>query len=432
MFAAYEEDKILFRNARWLNSTGKFEQGDVLIKDEMIAEIAPKISHFSGHVLDASDFIILPAAIDPHVHFREPGQLYKEGILNGSRAALKGGVATVLDMPNNRPPCSTPIRLQQKKQRFVRKSLVNWGLHFQAGLRLYPELNDQIKAAKIYMARSSSLPAIVSIEHLQRIFSAYHTVSIHAEDESVFLPSASGKTLHHELRPVEAVKSALSKIEQALKNLSGKKRPRIIICHMNSACEVDWLERMKNEGFDIRGETAPHYLLFTQDDYIQRGTGFKVNPPLRTKTDQDRLRRGLADGIIDFIGTDHAPHLQTEKQSNQPPSGIAGIEWLMPAMLHMVDEKLINWKQLTELTGRHAAQCYRIEKRGAIRVGNFADLILVQRSENRMNRPDIQTKAGLNLKDILDFRWQVTATLVNGRFHYLNGKFYSHTKGREV
>lgn len=423
----------LIKNARWLSENGEFEEGQILIDGDRIKALGTNLAQNKiDMVFDARGLSILPGAIDPHVHFRQPGQAYKEGIANASKAALKGGVTTVLDMPNNNPPCTTLQRLLDKKESFRKKSFINWGLHLHTQLPLPKNVKKQIKSAKVYMAQSSALPAITKVEQLKRLFKYYSLLAIHAEDETQFDAGTQRSALHHENRPSAAIASALQKIEQALNEIPVNKRPRIVICHINTMIEVDWLRRMKVEGFDLWGETAPHYLFFTQEDYIRDGNRFKVNPPIRSNMDRAALRLAVMDGVIDFIGTDHAPHTREEKNSVQPPSGIAGIEWLLPLMLYLKEKDNLSWQRLQELLTLNASRCYQIKKRDGIKIGNYADLIFTKPSEVAYKNQTIQTKAAMNVFKDVSLTWQVAATMVNGAFKYRGGKYISSIKGYEV
>ena len=427
------KEMTLIKNARWLSDDGEFEEGQILIYGDKIKALGQNLAKKKiDTVFDARGMSILPGAIDPHVHFRQPGQAYKEGVANVSKAALKGGVTTVLDMPNNKPPCTTLQRLLDKKEIFRKKSLVNWGLHLHAQLSPAVNVKRQIKSAKVYMAQSSALPALTETEDLKRLFKYYSLLAIHAEDETKFDSAPQRSPLHHENRPRAAVVSALQKIEQALKALPEQNRPRLVICHMNSAEDVDWLRRMKVEGFDVWGETAPHYLYFTQENYIREGNRFKVNPPIRSNVDRAVLRLALMDGVIDFIGTDHAPHTQDEKNSAQPPSGIAGIEWLLPVMLSLKEKDNLSWRRMQELLTQNAARCYGIKKRDGIKAGNFADLVFLAKSEIAYQDQTIQTKAAVNVFKDIPLNWRVAVTMVNGSFKYRGGKYISSTNGYEV
>jgi dihydroorotase len=419
-------------HARWLTPEGYFEEGTIEIAKGRIARLSTN-RHPAGkakEVLDARGYLILPGMIDPHVHFREPGQVYKEGIRNGSKAALKGGVTTVIDMPNNRPPVTTPSRLKEKRERFRRKSLVNWGVMFHASGKMY-DIDALAKSVKIFMARSSSLTSITDEKTLLRLFEFYDRVSVHAEDESVF-PKNGGHLPHHERRPRKAVLNALHKIERVLRALPAEKRPRVILCHANTAEETEWLRKMKRDGFDIRAETAPHYLFFTRDDVQAKGAFLQVNPPIRTLRDQQALRRALAENVIDFIGTDHAPHVLFEKQGEAPPSGIAAIEWALPLMLNLIDDGTVNWEQFHRLICGGAAEAYDIAGRDGIKEGNWADFVFVKRTTAPTMNAHVISKAGVNVYKEVGCCWQVEQTMVNGIVKYRKGKFIDETPGHAV
>jgi len=419
---------ILIKNGQWLGKDGQFHDGDILVEEDKIAGIDAVCSTpLTERIIDAAGKYILPGLIDTHVHFREPGQEYKEGILNASKAALKGGVTSVLDMPNNNPPITTAEILNEKKKLFAEKSLVNWGLQFhtQTGNN---EFTRGIAAAKLYMAKSSALPAVTEIEDIAAVFEEFPLITIHAEDETAFKDNGR-EYIHHLNRPREAITSALSKIENALRQVSKENQPKVVICHIATADEVKWVERMKNEGYQVYAETCPHYLYLTQDDYLREGAVYKVNPPIRTEEDREALQQALKNGLIDFIGTDHAPHTPQEKESNNPPSGIAGIEWLAPLMLNFVDENLIDWQRFWELTVKNAAECFNISARSAIEIDNYADLIIV---ENGQRDEKIITKAGFNPYKEKNLNWRVVTAIVNGAMVYNNGIFFEKNKGRDL
>ena len=425
-----ETSRITLTNARWLSADGTFEEGTIFIVDGYIVHLAGADAATDGYdIFDAAGHLVLPGAIDPHVHLRQPGQLYKEGVNNGSKAALRGGVTSVIDMPNNKPACSTAVRLRQKKEIFTKKSYVNWGLMFHATAGNRHAAQKQIKSAKVYMAKSSALPAVTKQNVINDLCRFYPLLSFHAEDETAFLP---GKLPHHEKRPHAAVKTALQKIERALRELAPDERPRVVICHINTALETDWLRRMRRGGFDVWGEGSPHYFFFTQDDYLRQGTALQVNPAIKTEQDRQALRRALSEGGIDFIGTDHAPHARFEKESEQPPSGIAAIEWYMPLMLYLLDEGLFDWPRFYELTCANTARCYRIEKRDGIKEGNYADLVLVKRYEQPVKRKKIQTKSGQNVYSHVPLHWQVETVLVNGKVKFDGKRFYGKPEGMEI
>jgi dihydroorotase len=414
-------------HATWLRADGTTGTGTLLASREGVRLLPPGASPpAAAVVVDGAGGLVIPGLVDPHTHLREPGQGYKEGITNGTRAALAGGVTTVLDMPNNRPPTSTASRLEAKRARFVRKSRVHWGLHVQASMVNEVLDTDRIASVKIYMARSSTDSALNSPGRLREIFGGYPRIAVHAEDEERFPAGAEGP--HHVARPRAAVRTALQKIEETLDGLSPGDRPRVVLCHIATADELDWLRRMKARGFDIWGETVPHYTVFTQEDTVRLGGRLHVNPPIRTAADRDAVLRGIADGTIDFAATDHAPHSPAEKTSSQPPSGIAGIEWLGPWLVSLADRGHIGWPRFLDLASRAAARCYGFTVAAGVEDGAPADLALVRRGAPRR----VVTRARWNPYREHPFGWTVAATVVRGHLAHHEGTFPGDPRGREV
>ena len=282
------------------------------------------------------------------------------------------------------------------------------------------------------MARSSELPAVRDLESVTRVLAQHRRVAVHAEDETWFRPaSAVGSLRSHQLqRPVEAVIAALETLELALRKLPERTRPRLVLCHATTRVEVDWLRRMKDSGFDVWGETCPHYLLLTEDDYLRQGARLKVNPPLRSVQDQHALREALVDGVLDFVSSDHAPHTPAEKADEATaPSGIPGIEWMAPALLHLVDAGVIDRERLLALSSRRACECYGIADRGEIADGKLADLVLMRRARDA---GPTTTFAGYAPYAELELEWRVETAIVRGHVAYAHGTFAPKVPSQEV
>ncbi|HRT04297.1 MAG TPA: dihydroorotase family protein [Kiritimatiellia bacterium] len=426
--------KFQIDDACWLGDDGWFHRGTIRIVNGRIAKLE------SAFAADApcGDEIVVPGLIDAHVHLREPGQAYKEGIANGTAAALKGGVATVLDMPNNRPPIATRELFEQKRALFARKSRVNYGLFWQAadGGESAPET---AAGAKIYMAQSSSLPAIGDADALARIFRAQDLVVVHAEDERRFFHNVEksfpqcGKNVHHLRRPRAAVLAALASLEIALRKTPAKARPRLVVAHCGTVEELAWVRKMKRAGYDVWAETCPHYFLLTEEDYLRRGAALQVNPPLRSEEDRAAIFEAVKNGGIDFVSTDHAPHASAEKAGKNPPSGIAAIEWLGPILLTLAKRGEISWKRYLELSGRNAARCYGIEGRGGIRAGAWADLAFVALGRAAKGaREKVATRAKFRPYAEFDFAARVRAMRINGQTAWSDGRARPGVRGKEV
>lgn len=426
-------NKLVVTNAVWVDPEGNLCSGSIRVDKDRLALCEgqaepPGWKRAEGStVLDGSGCLVLPGIIDSHTHMRQPGQSYKEGIDNGTAAALKGGVTCILDMPNNVPPCTTAQRLEHKKALFRTASRTNWGLHLQARATGAPGPQSGFAAAKVYMARSSSLDPVLRPERLAALFAQHSRVIVHAEDEGLFDNAAD---LHHEVRPVQAVVSALDKVEQAYLAVPAKRRPRLVLAHAATAVEVDWVARMKSQGTDVWAETCPHYLLYTQEDHLRVGARLKVNPPLRSEQDRVRLLEGVRDGIIDFLSTDHAPHTPEEKAGLRPPSGIPSIEWFGPIVFSLVERGLLDWRGYMALMCTNSACCFGIKGRDGLKQGNFADFFILGATADAGPDP-IVTRAGYNPYDGYPFSNLVHATVVNGRLAW-DGRDFHDTIGMEV
>ena len=426
--------KFQIDDACWLGDDGWFHRGTIRIADGRIAKLE---SDFASDA-PGGDEIVVPGLIDAHVHLREPGQAYKEGIANGTAAALKGGVATVLDMPNNRPPIATRELFEKKRALFAHKARVNYGLFWQAtdGGEPAPET---AAGAKIYMAQSSSLPAIGDADALARIFRVQDLVVVHAEDERRFFHGVEktfpqcGKLSHHLRRPRTAVLAALASLEIALRKTPAKARPRLVLAHCGTVEELAWVRKMKRAGYDVWAETCPHYFLLTEEDYLRRGAALQVNPPLRSAEDRAAMYEAVRNGGIDFVSTDHAPHAPAEKAGQNPPSGIAGIEWLGPILLTLAKRGEITWKRYLELSGQNAARCFGIEGRGGIREGAWADLAFVAFDKTaKPAREKVATRAQFRPYAEFDFAARVRAMRINGQAAWSEDRARPGVRGKEV
>lgn len=428
---------MFLTNVKWITPEGTVNSGTLQIEDGRLKTWPGDFCVAKGHpVCNLRSHLVIPGLVDPHVHFRQPGAFHKEGIDNGSKAALAGGVTTVLDMPNNLPPVTTPGRFRDKQALFQRHCRVHWGVHYHADPSSRLPVPAQAASLKIYMAKSSMLPAVTQTDDLVSLFRRHPRVAIHAEDETAFVAGA-GRTVdvraHHLLRPVSAVEAALTKIRTALRQLPPVQRPRIILCHMGTASEVRWLEEMKNDHFDVWGETCPHYYLCDTRDVERQGSPLKVNPPIREPEHREAILEGLRNGTIDFLGTDHAPH--TPKEKAQPvgaPSGIAAIEVLAPAAFLLADRYGVSMGRLLELTASNACRCYDIPDRGAIRDGMLADLCVISTTPGRSRSGTVITKAGTHPYLNTEFTRCVEATWVAGQQAFGEQGFDDTVRGQEV
>jgi len=374
----------------WLDQHGHLRHDDLAIDKRgrliVAAATGSECSHDIAPIPRSISQIIVPGYIDSHVHFRQPGQEYKEGIANGCLAALTGGVTTVLDMPNTIPPTCSDAALKEKRHLWNELGRVGWGLFLgcQGPEIIFPSDIDtsRIAALKVFMARSGSCAAITDPEMLACLMLKWPKIAVHAEDETVF-PADTGDLDHASRRPRAAVISALQRLEKAFElarqQLGRLPGCRLILLHVTTREEIQWVRRMREFGYDIVAETCPHYLYFTAEDQAEYGAQLQVNPPLRDAVDQKDLWHALADGTLDMVSSDHAPHTKAEKAGANPPSGIPGIERMWPLMALAAESGHITWQRALSLAAGNAADCYALANRGVIVDGARADLVILRR-----------------------------------------------------
>ncbi|MEZ5315135.1 MAG: dihydroorotase family protein [Chlamydiales bacterium] len=323
-----------------------------------------------------SNLTAIPALIDPHVHFRVPGEEYKEDWITGAIAAIHGGITTVCDMPNNSPPCTTIAALKEKKKLIDRQLQsidipLSYGLYFGADKEHFHEVSEashHCVALKIFMGCSTGGLVIDTDQALNEAFrtaaSVGMLVAVHAEDESLLarkreeFKNATHPATHSQMRPKEAAILATSKAIQ----LARKYGVSLYILHMSTKEEVELVRKAKAEGLPIYCEATTHHLFLSEEDYFNFGTFVQVNPPLRSKADQEALWEGILDGTIDTIGTDHAPHTIADKQRPFPmaPSGIPGLETLLPLMLDAVYHGRLTLEKMIELTHTNPRKIFNL------------------------------------------------------------------------
>ncbi len=344
--------------------------------------------------------VVMPALIDPHVHFRTPGHEHKENWISGARAAIQSGVTTVIDMPNNNPSCTTHERLLDK-HKLVQEQIKASGIplryffYFGADRNQLKEIGKAKEHAigiKIFMGSSTGELLVDDPESLEEIFKIAKDhdmlISVHAEDEEIIRLNkrfSLDPSVHSEIR----CRTAAEKAVKLAIGLSAKYHVRLCILHVSTKEELDLIRQAKKSGVPVYAEVSPHHLLLTIDDYGKWGTRVQVNPPLRETEDQNALWHGIKEGTVDFIGTDHAPHTLEEK--NQPygkaPSGIPSIELLLPLMLHAVNEGRMDLQTLIKLTSANITSIFRLPPND--------DIVMVDMEYTREVRDEnLKTKCG--------------------------------------
>ena len=429
---------LIVRNARIARPDGSTFEGDVACEDGKIARLDHHIGAEARETIDAEGHLLMPGVIDPQVHFREPGKEYKEDLGSGSRAAVRGGVTSFLEMPNTDPPTTTQAALDEKFARAAQKCVANYGFFIGATPENLDELNtaSPVCGIKIFMGASTGCLLVNDPKDLERIFSqGTRLIAVHAEDEARIrarreqFAGRVDPAAHSELRDNECARHAT---ELAL-SLSKKYQRRLHILHLSTKEEVALLRQDKPSW--VTAEVIPNHLFLNTGDYTNLGTLVQMNPPIRTITDNMGLWAGLHDGVIDFIATDHAPHTLEEKALGFPnaPSGMPGVETSLPLMLTATQEGRCTLAEIQKWMCYGPAEAYRIPNKGKILEGWDADLTLVDLHTPRViHHDEMFTKVrwspwvGRTLTG-----WPIH-TIVNGEIAYDHGQIREHTRGRPL
>ena len=380
--------KLLIRNARLARPDGSIIEGDLLCHDGVIERIAAQITASADETLDAGGNLLLPGVIDPQVHFREPGREHKEDLGSGSRAAVKGGVTSFLEMPNTDPSTSNQAALDDKLRRAAEKCVANYGFFIGATPDNLDEINRASPACgiKIFMGASTGSLLVDKAEDLERIFAnGTRLIAVHAENDARIrarheqFKDRTDVAVHSDIRDN---RSALLATELAL-GLSKKYRRRLHILHLSTHEEVELLRRDKPAW--VTAEVIPNHLLLNVNDYARLGALVQMNPPIRRPEDNAALWAGLRDGAIDFIATDHAPHTLEEKRQPYPqsPAGMPGVETSLPLMLTEMKAGRCTLAQIQKWMCHGPAEAYGIRHKGKILEGWDADLTLVDMDHTR-------------------------------------------------
>ena len=431
-------NKKLIKNGLLVNSN-EITKNDILIDNGKIDKIGDLSDESCDNIIDASNNYVLPGLIDPQVHFRDPGFPDKEDLKTGSMAAAAGGITTFFEMPNTNPSTTTIERLNQKFETASKKSIVNYSFFFGAT----PENLDEIKrlknicGLKIFMGSSTGNLLVDNYDDLDKIFAACdRVIAVHAEDEEILRESS--KTIegndftHHPVaRPVEAaVKATSQAIELALKY-----NKRLHVLHLSTAEEVQMIRKHKSSKL-ITCETTPQHLLMKSPDiYKEIGSFAQMNPPIRSERHQKELWKGLMDGTIDCIATDHAPHTLDEKKLpyGQAPSGMPGVETSLTLMLNEVSKGRISIENIVKWMSENPATLYKLKNKGFLKIGYDADITIVDmKKQKTISNKDVKSKCGWTAFDgVKTTGWPVT-TIVNGNIVFENEELNFNFSGKRV
>jgi len=429
---------LIIKNGFLVSSNGIIKK-DIYIKNGKIEKIDSNLNIDDANIIDADGFHIIPGAIDPQVHFREPGLTHKEDIESGSRAAVAGGVTTFFEMPNTKPATITSELLSQKFDIASKTSIANYSFFLGATPDNFAEIaNMQDNCGlKIFMGSSTGDLLVDSDAALDEIFKQCNKViAIHSEDEAILKKIAEqgigeNFTDHPKARPVEA---AVTSTVKAI-NLALKYKKRLHVLHLSTAEEVEIIRKHKHTNL-ITAETTPQHLLLSAPSiYEEKGAFAQMNPPIREQRHQDELWKGILDGTIECIATDHAPHTLEEKKLpyGKAPAGMPGVQTSLPLMLNEVSNKRITMEQVVKWMCENPAKVYKIKNKGFLKTGYDADITIIDMNlEKIISASEMESKCGWTVFDGCKIKGAPIITIVNGNIVYKNGKIVDTIKGRPV
>ena len=436
----------LIKNAKLVNE-GQVYQADVLIENQLIKEISSEITIKADYIIDAKGLHLLPGVIDDQVHFREPGLTHKANIYTESKAAVAGGITSFMEMPNTNPQALTQELLEDKYVIASQTSMANYSFFMGASNDNLEEVlktdPKKVGAIKIFMGSSTGSMLVDNRTVLEEIFAkSPMLIAVHCEDEQTIQENTIqakkefGEEVpiseHPNIRSAEACyKSSSMAVE-----LAKKYNTRLHVFHLSTEKEISLFDNTLPLAQKlITAEVCIHHLWFDESKYAEKGTLIKWNPAVKKTSDKDALFQALLDDKLDVIATDHAPHTLEEKSNTyfNAPSGGPLVQHALPAMLAFVKQKKISIEKVVEKMCHNPAVCFKVENRGFIREGYFADLVLVNLDKPwKVNKDNILYKCGWSPFEGETFNAQITHTFVNGHIAYEYGNFDETQRGMRL
>ena len=438
----------LIRNVSLVNE-GRISICDVLIEGEMIKEINEHIEDFpqSTKIIDGSGKLLIPGIIDDQVHFREPGLTHKANIATESRAAIAGGITSFIEMPNTVPQATTQELLEDKFKIAAKDSYANYSFmmggtndNLEELLKTNPK---NVAAIKLFLGSSTGNMLVDDEDVLEKIFSSTKLlIAVHCEDETTIKnnldkqKSIYGEDIPMEMHPVIRSAEACYLSSSKAIELAKKTGARLHVFHLSTAIETDlFTNKIPLEEKQITAEVCIHHLWFDDRDYKEKGAFIKWNPAVKSETDKEGLWKALLDDRIDVIATDHAPHTLEEKNQvyTKAPSGGPLVQHGILAMLEAVKQEKISLEKVVEKMCHNPARLFKIEKRGFVKEGYYADLVLIDPKKSQtVSKDNVLYKCGWSPFEGTTFHSQVTHTFVNGHLMYNNGVFNDDIKGKRL
>lgn len=439
---------LLIKDAHIVNE-GTIMRGDVLVKDGIITEIAETISAKSSdvNIYDAEGSYLLPGVIDDQVHFREPGLTHKATIATESRAAVAGGITSFIEMPNTNPQTTTIEKLEEKFDIAARESVANYSFMFGGTNHNLDEIlkvdKKKVAGLKLFLGSSTGDMLVDDENVLEKIFEATDLlISTHCEDEDTIRKNLAiyreryGEDIPIQFHPVIRSEEACYISSSRAIELAKKTNARLHVFHLSTGKETALFDNsIPLSRKRITSEVCIHHLWFSDEDYEEKGTHIKWNPAVKTAQDRDTLFQALLDDKIDVIATDHAPHTLEEKANvyTSAPSGGPLVQHALPAMLEFYHRGKISLEKIVEKMCHNPAILFEVEKRGYIKEGYKADLVLVDLNAPwTVQKDNILYKCGWSPFEGTTFKSRVTHTFVNGNLVHKNFKVYEGNRGERL
>ena len=439
-----KEGRFTIKNATIVNE-GRRYQASVSINDGRIVEINchPHSKESGDNVaIDATGMFLLPGVIDGHVHMREPGLTHKATMESETRAAARGGVTTVFDMPNVIPQTTTLKLLKERYELAEHQCHVNYGFYLGATNDNIGEIKQLDTTAcpgiKLFMGSSTGGMLVDKEASLRQIFrSSPSLIMAHCEDTARINANMAeikrqyGEDPDVRYHPVIRDHEACYQSTELAVRLAKEEGARLHVAHITTAKE---LELFEPDDERITAEVCLPHLLFTDKDYETLGTRIKCNPAIKTAADRDALRKALTDGRIRTVSTDHAPHLLSEKEGGccKAMSGMPMVQFSLPSMLDLTTDGVLSIERLVELMCHNPARLYGIEKRGFVREGYWADLTLVRQNTWEVTKDCIESRCGWSPLEGRTLNWQVEKTWVNGNLVWDGTSVSQQPQGKRV
>lgn len=442
--------KLLLKNCSILKNRNIINPVNILIDRDKISYTGQN-EPICNQKIDIKNKLVIPGMIDPHTHIRDMNLSYKEDWKSGSKSAVRGGVTTILDMPNTKPPTINIENLKTKMKYAKQSSIVNYG--FQIGAtednlndieNMLSSYKNEIAGIKVFLSASSSNEVISSEVVLTDIFNISKKwgkpVLIHTEKQDCIDKYKNKYSenqydnieYHNKIRHPEC---SIKGTELVLE-LCRKIKNTVYIAHTSTAEEISLIREYKQKyNLPVICEITPHHLLLNESILKTAGNFAKVNPPIRSITDNEALWEGIYDGTVDVIGSDHAPHLREEKTNTyfKSPSGFPGLETSMLLLLNEVDKKRISFEKLISLTSLNPASIFNLKNRGKIIENYYADLVVIDMEQYTKIDPDnFESKARYTPYDGFVTKGKILMTLVNGNIVYNDGTYNENHKGKLI